>query len=231
MRLLSVQLLLVGSFLHATTCLSDTIQLKSCWANLPQGYVELTYSGNTIPLSPYGGAFGETLIIERPKFLELKFTDSNSKKTISQKINSPTTGTEFRLVISGNSLETSHGWLIPTEAAQFPWGSMLFVNATNEMGHFYFDNDKAEINHDEFHLMPFIATKRNGIYLGIERLFKNKWVIDYSTKIVIHPLQRMIMVYGPKEVTDQQVPLSLVMEFKPAPVVLPLIPNQPATSP
>lgn len=231
MRPLSPQLLAVASLLYATICLGDTIELKSCWANIPQGNVELTYSGTTTPLRLYGGAFGETLIIERPKFLELKITDSNSKKTIIQKINGPTTGIEFRLVISGNSLETSHGWLIPTEATQFPWGSMLFVNATNEMGHFCFDNDTAEINHDEFHLMPFIATKRNGIYLGIKRPFKNKWMTDYSTKIVIHSLQRMIMVYGPKEVADGQVPLSMVMEFKPAPTVAPLLPNPPATSP
>ena len=231
MRLRSLQLLVVASLLYATTCLGDTIQLKSCWANLPQGNVELTYSGITTPLSLYGGAFGEALTIERPESLELKITDANSKKTISQKIVGPTTGTEFRLVISGNSLETSHGWLIPTEGAQFPWGSMLFVNATSEAGHFCFDKDKAEINHDEFRLMPFIATKRNGIYLGIERPFKTKWITDYSTKIVIHPLQRMIMVYGPKDADGEQVPLSMVMEFKPAPIVAPLLPNPPATSP
>jgi len=231
MRLRSLQLLLVASLLYATTCLGDTIQLKSCWANLPQGNVELSYNGTTTPLNLYGGSFGETLTIERPESLELKITEPNSKKSVSQKIIGPTTGTEFRLVISGNSLETSHGWLIPTEAAQFPWGSMLFVNTTSESGRFCFDNDKAEINHDEFHLMPFIATKRNGIYLGIERPFKNKWVTDYSTKIVIHPLQRMIMVYGPKDADGEQVPLSMVMEFKPAPIVAPLLPNPPATSP
>jgi len=231
MQLRSRQLLLVASLLYATACRGDTIQLKSCWANLPQGNVELTYKDTTTPLSLYGGAFGDTLTIERPESLELKITDPNSKKAVSQKISGPTTGTEFRLVISGNSLETSHGWLIPTEAAQFPWGSMLFVNASNDIGRFRFDNDKAEINHDEFHLMPFIATKRNGIYLGIERPFKTKWITDYSTKIVIHPLQRMIMVYGPKDADGEQVPLSMVMEFKPAPTVAPLLPNPPATSP
>jgi len=231
MRLRSLQLLLVTFLFCASICLGDTIQLKSCWASLPQGNVELIYNDTTTPLSLYGGAFGETLTIERPESLELKVTDPNSKKTISQKIAGPTTGTEFRLIISGNSLETSHGWLIPTEAVQFPWGSMLFVNATSENGRFCFDNDKAEINHDEFHLMPFIATKRNGIYLSIERPFKTKWITDYSTKIVIHPLQRMIMVYGPKNAGEEQVPLSMVMEFKPAPTVAPLLPNPPATSP
>jgi hypothetical protein len=231
MRLRSLQLLHVASLFCASICLGDTIQIKSSWASLPQGNVELTYNGITTPLSLYGGAFGDTLTIERPESLELKITDPNSKKTVSQKIIGPTTGTEFRLVISGTSLENSHGWLIPSEDAQFPWGSMLFVNATSEAGHFYFDNDQAEINHDEFHLMPFIATKRNGIYLGIERPFKTKWITDYSTKIVIHPLQRMIMVYGPKNAGEEQVPLSMVMEFKPAPTVAPLLPNPPATSP
>ena len=231
MRFHSLKLEIVAFLFCASACLGDTIQIKSCWASLPQGNVELNYNDTTTPLSLYGGAFGDTLTIERPESLELKITDPNSKKTVSQKIVGPTTGTEFRLVISGNSLETSHGWLIPAEDAQFPWGSMLFVNATSEMGHFRFDNDQAEINHDEFHLMPFIATKRNGIYLGIERPFKNKWVTDYSTKIVIHPLQRMIMVYGPKDTDGEQVPLSMVMEFKPAPIVAPLLPNPPATSP
>ena len=231
MRLQSLQLLLVASLLYATACRGDTIQLKSCWANLPQGNVELSYSGTTTLLNLYGGSFGETLSIERSESLELKITDPNSKKTVIQKITGPTTGTEFRLVISGNSLETSHGWLIPAEDAQFPWGSMLFVNATSETGRFRFDNDNTEIKHDEYRLMPFIATKRNGIYLGIERPFKNKWITDYSTKIVIHPLQRMIMVYGPKGADGEQVPLSMVMEFKPAPIVAPLLPNPPATSP
>jgi len=202
--------------------------IQACWAGTPGGKVHLVTqpSQQAIPLQAQAGAIIANAIVPPSESVELWVANAPQAKRVAT-FPAPKSGRRFILVMQGEHPAAMRAWLVPADLEVFPWGSACLLNLSDKRLRCRLNDQVGEIDPGKSGVLPFIATERTSAHLTLDYLEGRKWLPDCSTKTILTPARRFIMVVGPGLADQGPLPKETVVETNPAPLTAPPPPPNP----
>jgi hypothetical protein len=202
--------------------------IQACWAGTPGGKVHLVTqpSQQAIPLQAQAGAIIANAIVPPCESVELWVANVPQAKRVAV-FPVPKSGRRFILVMQGEHPAAMRAWLVPADLEVFPWGSACLLNLSDKRLRCRLNDQAGEVDPGKSGVLPFIATERTSAHLTLDYLEGRKWLPDCSTKTILTPARRFIMVVGPGLADQGPLPKETVVETNPAPLTAPTPPPHP----
>jgi hypothetical protein len=202
--------------------------LQACWAGTPGGKVHLVTqpTQQAIPLQAQSGAIIANAIVPPCESVELWVANVPQAKRVAT-FPAPQSGRRFILVMQGEHPAAMRAWLVPADLEVFPWGSACLLNLSDKRLRCRLNDQAGEVDPGKSGVLPFIATERTSAHLTLDYLEGRKWLPDCSTKTILTPARRFIMVVGPGLADQGPLPKETVVETNPAPLTAPPPPPHP----
>jgi len=199
-----------------------SILVQACWAGTPGGKVHLVTkpSNQAIPLQAQASAIVANSIVPPCEGLELWVANAPQAKRVAT-FPFPKSGQRFILVMQGEHPASMRAWLVPADLEIFPWGSACLLNLSDKRLRCQLNEQVGEVDPGKSGVIPFIATERTSAHLTLDYFDGQKWQPDCSTKTILSPARRFIMVVGPGLVVQGPLPKETVVETNPAPLIAP----------
>ena len=207
-----------------------SLVMQACWAGTPGGKVHLVTqpTQQTIPMQAQAGAIITNAIVPPCESIELWVANTPQAKRVAT-FPFPKSGRRFILVMQGEHPASMRAWLVPADLEAFPWGSACLLNLSDKRLRCRLNDQVGEVDPGKSGVLPFIAAERVSAHLTLDYLDGQKWQPDCSTKTILTPARRFIMVVGPGLAAQGPLPKETVVETNPAPLTAPTpLPNPPA---
>ncbi len=202
--------------------------IQACWAGTPGGKVYLVTqpTQQAIPLQAQAGAIITNAVIPPCASVELWVANAPQAKRVAT-FPFPKTGQRFILVMQGEHPAAMRAWLVPADLEVFPWGSTCLLNLSDKRLRCRLNDQVGEVDPGKSGVIPFTAAERTSAHLTLDYLDGQKWQPDCSTKTILSPARRFIMVVGPGLAAQGPLPKETVVETNPAPLTVPTPPPHP----
>jgi hypothetical protein len=214
----------------AATTPPGSILVQACWAGPPGGKVHLVTkpSNQAIPLQAQASAIVANSIVPPCEGLELWVASAPQAKRVAE-FPLPKSGQRFILVLQGEHPASMRAWLVPADLEVFPWGSACLLNLSDKRLRCRLNDQAGEVDPGKSGVIPFIATDRTSAHLTLDYQEGKQWLPDCSTKTILSPARRFILVVGPGLAAQGPLPKETVVETNPAPLIAPPpLPHPPA---
>lgn len=197
--------------------------IQACWAGTPGGKVHLVTqpTQQAIPLQAQAGAIIANAIVPPCESVELWVANAPQAKRVAI-FPAPKSGRRFILVMQGEHPAAMRAWLVPADLEIFPWGSACLLNLSDKRLRCRLNDKEGEVDAGKSGVLPFIATERTSAHLTLDYQDGPKWLPDCSTKTVLSPARRFIMVVGPGLAAQGPLPKETVVETNPSPLIAPM---------
>lgn len=201
---------------------TGSILVQACWAGAPGGKVHLVAkpTNQAFPLQAQPGAIVANTAVPRCEGFELWVANDPKARRVAE-FKFPEGGRRFILVMQGEHPSSMQAWLIPADLEAFPWGSACLLNLSDRRLRCRINGKEAEVDPGRSGVVPFTAEVRVSAHLDLDYLEGKKWLPDCSTKTILSPSKRFIMVVGPGLAAQGPLPKETVVETDPAPVTAP----------
>lgn len=219
--------LLAGLRLFAQTGAPDpsvhdhagSILIQACWAGAPGGKVHLVAkpTNQPFPLQAQPGAIVANTAVPPCEGFELWVANDPKARRVAT-FTFPKTGRRFILLMQGEHPSSMQAWLIPADLESFPWGSACLLNLSDRRLRCRINGKETEVDPGRSGVVPFTANERVSAHLDLDYREGGKWLPDCSTKTILSPSKRFIMVVGPGLASQGPLPKETVVETDPAPV-------------
>jgi hypothetical protein len=226
-------LLAAAVSLHATdepATARGTIVVQACWSGPPGGKVHLVTQPARIPLplTAQSNAVVANTAIPPCAGFELWVANAPQARRVAE-FKFPTEGRRFILVLKGEHPASMQAWLVPADLETFPWGSATLLNLSDRPLRGRLDAQEAIVAPGKSGVIPLFPTERMTAHLALDYQDGAKWVPDCSTKTILTPAKRFILVAGPGLAAQGPLPKDTVVETNPAPLTGPTpLPHPPA---
>ena len=212
------------------TSAHGSLVFQACWAGAPGGKVHLVTrpTQQAIPLQAQAGAIIANSIIPPCEAVELWVANDPQAKRVAT-FPLPKSGRRFILVMQGQHPASLRARLVPADLDAFPWGAACLLNLSDKRLRCRLNDQTGEVDPGKSGVLPFIATERVSAHLTLDYQDGQKWLPDCSTKTILTPNRRFIMVVGPGIAAQGPLPKETVVETNPAPLIAPTpLPHPPA---
>ncbi len=201
---------------------TSQLLIQAVWAGQPGPKVKLVSlpSQQTFELRPLAGAVVTTTIIPRPPKCEL-WVENPPYAPRPIPLEFPTQGQRFILVLQGEHPASVGAWILPAELADFPWGSATLLNLSDQRLRCQLNDKAGEVDPGKSGVLPFVSTERATVHLTLDHLDNKTWLPDCSTKTVLGPTRRFVLIVGPGLAAQGPLPKQTIIEIDPAPLTAP----------
>lgn len=198
------------------------ILIQACWAGAAGGKVHLVTqpSNQALPLLAQPGAIVTNTAVPPCAGFGLWVANDPKARRVAE-FAFPKTGQRFILVLQGEHPASMRAWLVPADLETFPWGSACLLNLSDKRLRCQLNGMEATVDPGQSGVVPLVATERVSAHLALDYLDGKKWLPDCSTKTILTPSKRFILVVGPGLAAQGPLPKETVVETNPVPVTAP----------
>lgn len=204
--------------------------IQAAWSGQPGPKVRLVSqpSQQTFEIQAHAGAVVATTVIPRSPAYELWVENPpHAPRHIPLEI--PAQGQRFILVLQGEHPASLRAWILPADLEIFPWGAAALLNLSDKRLRCQLNDQAGEVDPGKSAVLPFISKERATVHLTLDYLEQKTWQPDCSTKTVLGPTRRFILVVGPGLAAQGPLPKQTIIEIDPAPLTVPTpLPHLPA---
>lgn len=202
--------------------LSGQLLIQAVWAGTPGPKVKLVLptTQQTFELQAQAGAIVATSVIPRsPKYELWVENPPHGPRHLPLEI--PSQGQRFILILQGEHPASMGAWIIPGDLELFPWGSAALLNLSDQRLRCQLNDQAGEVDPGKAGVLPFVCAERATVHLTLDYQDKKTWLPDCSTKTILSPTRRFILVVGPGLAAQGPLPKATVIESDPAPLTVP----------
>jgi len=207
-----------------------SIVIQPCWSGPPGGKVHLVTqpSREALPLSAQPGAVVANTAVPPCAGVELWVANAPQARRVAE-FKFPNEGRRFILVLKGEHPASMQAWLVPADLETFPWGSAALLNLSDKPLRCRLDDKEAIVAPGNSGVIPFFPAERVSAHLALDYQDGTKWLPDCSTKTILTPTKRFILVVGPGLAANGPLPKDTIVETDPTPITAPSpLPRPPA---
>lgn len=140
--------------------------------------------------------FNEPTLVRRDISLEVRWQDESGKTTVGPAVSLPANGSDFVMLLHGESQATARALLIPSDLGSFGWGSALFVNLSAHRLRCSLSGEAVELPPGETARCPLTLRSRKVVLLRIEHQDGGKWITDSANPVILTGGIRAIFAVG-----------------------------------
>jgi hypothetical protein len=195
-----------------------TLRLTTSWGDQPTGKVTVRIQPGMgdLRLNPVQGGVDFAVLAPHGKTAQVTLTPEQPRTSfIVAQLPIPEKGDDFALILGGKSANDTAAWLLPSGLSQFPSGSAYVINRSVSTIRISFEDQFVVVEKGAFKLHPLVVTQRLAARFKIEAQTGAKWSLIRTSRIILNPDVRMVLLIGPMSNDSDSYAIGSVIDVNP----------------